>query len=68
MDQHKFISAIVQIVFSLALVGIAIYQAVIKEYTYFALFLGVGVIFLVLAARTVYKWYKAKKDEDKKNK
>lgn len=66
-NNYKLISAIIQIVLSLALVGISIYYFIVGHYVNFALFLGVGVIFIGLSVRTILKWYKEKKDAEKED-
>lgn len=66
MKDYKFISAIIQIVLSLVLIGIGVYYFTIDEMMAALLFVIIGVVLIVLSARTIYKHYKNKKDgEDK---
>lgn len=67
MKNYKLTSAILQLVCALALVGISIYYLVVQHYVNFALFLVIALIFIGLSIRAIYKWWKAKKDEDNDN-
>lgn len=61
MNKYNLISAIIQLVLALVLVGISIYYLVINEIPSFVIFLVVGIIFIALSIRTIYKWFKEKK-------
>lgn len=65
-DKYKFISAIIQLVLSLVLVGISVYYLLTDEITNFVLFLVVGAVLIGLSVRTIYKWHKSKKNEEDK--
>ena len=63
-NKYKFISAIIQLVLSLVLVGISVYYLLNDKTTNFLLFLGVGVVLIGLSVRTIYKWCKDRKNGD----
>ena len=65
-NKYKFISAIIQLVLALVLVGIGVYYFFVDQMTNFILFLVVGIIFIGLSVRTIIKWCKDKKDEENK--
>lgn len=62
-NKYKLISAIIQLVLALVLVGIGVYYFFVDQMTNFILFLIVGLVFIGLSVRTIIKWYKDKKDE-----
>ena len=63
MKKLTVISLVFEALSGLALIGIAIFYATVKDNVKFAVFLVVGVIFVIMPARTVYKYFKAKADE-----
>lgn len=65
-NKYKLISAIIQLVLALVLVGIGVYYFFVDQMTNFILFLIVGIVFIGLSVRTIIKWYKDKKDEENK--
>lgn len=67
MNRYKLASAIIQIVLALVLVGIALYYLIIDEAVSGVLFLVVGIVFIALSIRTIYKWMKERKNEEKNN-
>lgn len=64
MDKYKLITAILQVVGGAVLAGISAYYYVIDNMLNFAMFLGIGVIFVALGAFSTYKWWRAKKKKD----
>ena len=62
-NKYKLISAIIQLVLALVLVGIGVYYFFVDQMTNFILFLIVGLVFIGLSVRTIIKWYKDKKDD-----
>ena len=67
MNRLSLISAIIQAISGLVLIGLSVYYYTLDEMTKFAVFAAVGVIFIILPARTFYKRYKSRKEEEKKN-
>lgn len=61
MNKSSLISAIIQAVCALIIIGIAIYYIAVDDVQRFAVFLIVGIVFLALSARTIYKYFKKKK-------
>ena len=66
MNKYSLVSAIVQLVSALVLVGISVYYYIAGNTANFVIFLAVGVIFIGLSVRTLYKFFKGRK-EDKKD-
>lgn len=63
MKNVNLISAIIQLVLAIVLVGIAVYYLIIEDISAFLLFLIVGIIFIALSVRAIYKWNKSKGGE-----
>ena len=63
MSKFNLIAAIFQIVSALALVGISVYYYMVGNIVNFTIFLGVGVLFLAMSVRTMYKYCKDRKDK-----
>lgn len=62
MNKFTLVTAILQLVSGLVLIGISIYYYTVSNINNFVLFLVVGIIFAVLPFRTFYKLYKSKKN------
>lgn len=65
-DKYKFISAIIQLVLAVVLVGISVYYVLNDEIANFLLFLIVGIIFIVSSVRTIIKFKKGNKESQDK--
>ena len=63
MNKLNLISAIFQLVSALVLVGISVYYYTVGNLPSFGIFLGVGIIFIVMSVRTLYKIFKNRKEE-----
>lgn len=66
-DKYKFISAIIQLVLAIVLVGISVWYLIKDEVENFLLFLIVGIIFIALSIRSILKLKKSNKDNEDKN-
>lgn len=62
MNKFTLVTAILQLVSGLVLIGISIYYYTVSNINNFVLFLVVGIVFAVLPFRTFYKLYKSKKN------
>lgn len=65
-DKYKFISAIIQLVLAVVLVGISVYYVLTDEIANFLLFLIVGIIFIASSIRTILKLKKGNKESQNK--
>lgn len=66
-DKYKFISAIIQLVLAIVLVGISVWYLIKDDVENFLLFLIVGIIFIALSIRSILKLKKSNKDNEDKN-
>lgn len=63
MNKTALISAIIQLISALILVGISVYYYIDGNTLNFLLFLGVGALFLALSVKALCKYFKDKKDK-----
>lgn len=65
-DKYKFISAIIELVCAVVLLGISVYYLIKEDTSAFLLFLIVGIVCIIHSVRIIYK--RLKQDKDKKDK
>ena len=61
MNKIGLISAIVQLVSALILVGLSVYYYTVGNTLNFGVFLAVGALFIIMSVRSIYKYFKSRK-------